>query len=190
MPRQVGNNGRGKATVPARDVTKAAEILKLVASGCTVTEAAKRVGVSRKHASHLYQRELQTVVDGNSDLRQLLIAQDLETLRLLAKAHMGPALGELVVIDPDGVITDDDGTEQLAGRLALRTAPDAQSAKIVLAVLDRRAKLLGLDATIKVEISQQRINDIVDAVVALVDGADDEEIAAVLPIESGRRDAG
>lgn len=190
MPRQVGNNGRSKSTSRARDVTKAAEILKLVASGHSVTEASRVVKVSRTHAQRLYTRELQSVVDANNDLRQLLIAQDLETLRLLAKAHMGPALGELVVIDPDGVITDDDGTEQLAGRLALRTEPSAASAKIVLAALDRRAKLLGLDAAVRVEISNQRINDIVEAVVALLDGSDDEEIAAVLPIEAGRRDAG
>ncbi len=161
MSRQVANNGTSPATRRARSTVNGAKMLERVASGMNVTEAAKSLGISRKHGSDLYQRQLQVSMEQNADLRQHLIAQDLETLRLLARAHMG---------------------------LALRGDP--QSAKIILSILDRRAKLLGLDAAVKVEISQGRINDTVDEIVTLLDDATDDELATVLQIESARRDIG
>jgi len=158
MTRQVANNGKSPATARARASVNGQKMLERVAAGMTITEAAKSVGVSRRHGQDLYQRQLQLAMEQNNDLRQHLIAQDLETLRLLARAHMGLAL-----------------------------SGDTQSAKVVLACLDRRAKLLGLDAAVKVEISQGKINDTVDEIVGLLDDASDDELATVLMIESARK---
>jgi hypothetical protein len=185
MGRQVGDNGRGKATIKARDATKGAQILQHVAAGHTVAEAARLVKVSAKHASDLYRGELRSVMESNNGLRQDLIARDLETLRQLLRAHMGPAIGQVVVLDEDQIIQTPDGEEQVTD-LIYRVAPDPASAKIVLAVLDRHAKLMGLDAAVKVEISQARINDTVDTIVSMMDGDGGDELAEVLAIEQPR----
>jgi hypothetical protein len=155
-----------------------------VVRGCSVTEASRQVGVSRKHGSELYLRELQSVSDSMNETRPLMLAQDLETLRLIAQAHMGPATGTAVVLDEDQIIRDRSGEERYDA-LIFRVAPSPASAKIVIAALDRRAKLLGLDAAVKVEISQARINDTVDEIVGLLDDASDTELAEVLDIDRG-----
>jgi hypothetical protein len=157
MARQVGDNGKSKASGRARDVVKGAQILELVASGITVSAAAGIVGCSRHHASQLYQRELAAHMERNSDLRRGLIAQDLETLRLLVQAHMPPAIGKMIAVDGDGYEVDEDGSHVDLRQVVIQP-PSAQSAKIVLAALDRRARLLGLDSAIRVEVSAANVN--------------------------------
>jgi len=174
----VADNGRSKASSVARSAVKGQQMLEAVASGMTVTAAAKHVGVSRKHGSELYHRELQVAMEANAELRQHLLAQDLETLRLLILAHMGPATGSEFIVVEDEV--QGEGQTVLA-----RCVPNPSSAKIVLSALDRRAKLLGLDAAVRIEISQSRIQEVVDAIVALTDGATSaQELAEVLQIDS------
>lgn len=139
----------------ALETTNGAKLLERVASGMTVTEAATTLGLSRQQGSKLYNAELRRVMDTNNELRGLLIAQDLETLRLLTRAHMPHAL-----------------------------RGDTQSAKVVLAALDRHAKLLGLDAAIKVEVSNDRINEAVDGIVALLEATNGDELPDLLEAET------
>jgi hypothetical protein len=187
MGRQVGNNGKSRASGRARDVTKGAEIVRMVAAGSTVTAASRAVGVSQHHGSQLYLRELQRVTEANADVRRFMLAQDLETLRQLIAAHMGPALGEAVFLADDGeIITDPKGRQRLDLREVRTAPPDHQSAKIVLSALDRRAKLLGLDAAIRVEVSNAKVADAVEDIEAMIDDADDTELAEVLPIDARR----
>jgi hypothetical protein len=191
VARQVGDNGRSKASSRVRDVTKGARILALVASGQTVTAAVDAVGGSRRHGSQLYIRELQRVLESSNDLRREMIAQDLESLRLLMAAHMPLALGQTLAFDDSGeVIEDLKGRDIVDLRHVVAVPPSYQSAKIVMSVLDRRAKLLGLDSAVKVEISQGRVNDTVDEIAALIDDATDDGLAAVLEIDPARRDVG
>ena len=151
-----GNNGIASSTVTTLETVNGAKLLERVASGMTVTEAAESLGLTRQTGSRVYNAELRRVMDTNNELRSQLIAQDLETLRLLARAHMPRAL-----------------------------RGDTGSAKIVLGVLDRRAKLLGLDAAIKVEISNDRVNEAVDEIVALLDAANSDELPTILEAETG-----
>jgi hypothetical protein len=155
--RRTARNGQGKATNQAQDVTNGARMLERVASGMSVTEAAQTLKISKKHGGELYRRELARAMAENSELRQELLAQDLETLRLLIRSFMPGALRGL-----------------------------AEDARIVLQALDRRARLLGLDAAVKVEISQARVNDTVDEIVTLLDDATDSDLADVLEIEAAR----
>jgi hypothetical protein len=154
---RTARNGQGKATNQAQDVTNGAKMLERVASGMTITDAAQSLKISRKHGDDLYRRQLQQAMQESGELRQMLLAQDIETLRLLIRAFMPGALRGL-----------------------------AEDARIVLQALDRRAKLLGLDAAVKVEISQARINDTVDEIVTLLDDATDDDLADVLEIEAAR----
>lgn len=181
-----GRNGKSKASGQAEAVTKGARIVEIVASGRTVREAADEVGVSAHWAGQLYQRELTRVMEANNDIRRELIAQDLETLRLLVRAHMPAAVGEALTIDSDGYVIDDD-TTHVDSRSVLVMPPSYQSAKIVLSALDRRAKLLGLDAAIRVEVSQANVNEAVDDITNMIDN-EDEGLAAVLELDA-RRDA-
>lgn len=143
--RQVGNNGKSKTTVRATRVMKAADLLERVASGSTIVDAAKAIGVSRKTGQELYHEALAEITRANTELRQHLIARDLETLRLLLNTHMP---------------------------IALRG--DTASAKIVLGILDRHAKLLGLDAAIKVEVSNARVDEVVGQIVELLEESAEE----------------
>lgn len=143
--RQVGNNGKSKSTVRASRAMKAADLLERVASGSTIVDAARAIGVSRKTGQELYHEALAETTRANTALRQHLIARDLETLRLLLEAHM-----------------------------PIARHGDAASAKIVLGVLDRHAKLLGLDAAIKVEVSNARVDDVVGQIVEMLEDSAEE----------------
>lgn len=162
MPRErkttstTGHNGVSPSTVIALATVRGAKLLELVASGMTITEAAESLEIERAYAGKLYNNELRRVTDSNNELRGQLIAQDLETLRLLTRAHMGKAL-----------------------------RGDTGSAKIILGVLDRRAKLLGLDAAIKVEISNERVDETVHEIVALLDTVHGDDLPLILDGESG-----
>lgn len=152
---RTARNGVSPSTVTALETTNGAKILERVASGMTVTEAAESLSLNRQTGSRLYHAELRRVMDANNELRGQLIAQDLETLRLLVRAHMARAL-----------------------------RGDAASAKIVIAALDRRSKLLGLDAAIKIEISNERVNEAVEEIVALLDAVHGDDLPMVLEAET------
>lgn len=177
----VAHNGEPQASAEAKHTIRGAAMLQAVASGMTITDAAKAVGVSRRAGSELYHAQLAYEMERNTGLRQHMIAQDLETLRLLLAAHMPLALGTAAVIDADNVIHTDDG--DVAGTAAFLREPSSRSAKIVLSVLDRRSKLMGLDAAVRVEVSNARINDVLDTIVERLGEASDTELAEVLQID-------
>jgi hypothetical protein len=181
---QRGRNGKSKRSGEAEAATKGAKILEIVAGGATIKEAAAIVGVSPHWAGQLYIRELQAVTDKSGQLRRFMLAQDLETLRQLIKAHMPLAVGEALALDKDGYVQPD-ATHVNTTTLITRT-PDYQSAKIVLSALDRRAKLLGLDAAIRVEVSSTRVNEAVDDIEKMIDDADDASLADVLELDARR----
>lgn len=151
-----GHNGVAPSTVVALETTNGAKLLERVASGMTVTEAAESLGLTRQTGSRMYQAELRRVSEANSALRQDLLSQELETCRLLIRAHMPRAL-----------------------------RGDTGSAKVVLAALDRRSKYMGFDAAIKVEISNDRVNAAVEEIVALLDAANSDELPTILEAETG-----
>lgn len=142
----------------AADLAAGRSVLELVAQGKTIRAAAEELGISKSVAHRHYQRELQDALADNRELAGLLVHQELETLRQLQEVWMPRATetaynhgGEDGEGDPKGWGKDQEG-----------------AAKIVLAVVDKRSKLLGLDAAIKHEVSVDRINDAVDKVAALL----------------------
>lgn len=139
----------------AADLAAGHSVLELVAQGKTIRAAAEALGISKSVAHRHYQRELQDALADNRELAGLLVHQELETLRQLQEVWMPRATetsyGDEDEPNPNGWGKDQEG-----------------AAKIVLAVVDKRSKLLGLDAAIKHEVSVDRINDAVDRVANLL----------------------
>lgn len=139
----------------AAELFEGRSVLELVAQGKTIRAAASELNISKSVAHRLYQQELQDALAENRELAGMLVHKELETLRQLQEVWMPRALGTDYnggeEDDPKGWDKDHEG-----------------AAKIVLAVVDKRAKLLGLDAAIKHEVSVDRINDAVDKVAALL----------------------
>jgi hypothetical protein len=137
-----------RQTAPRRTAAQLAilanKMLSLVASGCTIAEAATELGITRPQASKLYADEMARSIEENTAVRDTLVMSTLETLRLLKKAHMDAAV-----------------------RLG-----DEKSARIVLGVVDREMDLLGLKAAIQVQISNQKIDTTVGDVVKLIENTD------------------
>lgn len=135
-----------RATVAQTEV-KAQRIFELVASGMTVTEAgaAMEPPMTKQQASTLFNAALEATVQADTSLRQAMLERELETLRLLKKSWMPRAL-----------------------------SGDAQAANIILKVVDRVADLAGLSTSLKIQISNQRIDETVSRLVSLVDAREDQ----------------
>jgi hypothetical protein len=127
----------------AQQVIRAQQLVVMVASGDTITEAADKLGIHRPMASRLFNGELARMVEENAGLRESLVQSQLTSLRLLKKAHMPAAL-----------------------------ALDYQSSRIILGVIDRESDLLGLHEGIKVQISNQRIEATVTGITDLLESSD------------------
>jgi hypothetical protein len=138
--RSRGGHAATPRAVVGKNVIDAQKIVQLIASGMTVTEAGKTLGFTREKASKLYNAELQKMIAENDELRAGLVAQELETLRLLKRRFM---------------------TDALRG--------DDKAARIVLGVVDRNMDLLGLKSALQVQISNARIDTTVKSIVDLLE---------------------
>jgi hypothetical protein len=139
----------------AAGLAEGRSVLELVAQGRTIRAAADELGIAKSVAHRRYQAELQAAVEDNRELAGALVHRELETLRQLREVWMPRALqsdfGDEDEDNPKGWGKDQEG-----------------AAKIVLAVVDKTSKLLGLDAAIKHEVSVDRINDAVDRVASIL----------------------
>jgi hypothetical protein len=139
----------------AAELFEGRSVLELVAQGKTIRAAADELGVSKSVAHRWYQRELQAAVEDNRELAGSLVHQELETLRQLQEVWMPRATKA-------SYDTDEEADAKGWGK------DEEGAAKIILAVVDKRSKLLGLDAAIKHEVSVDKINDAVDKVASLL----------------------
>lgn len=128
-----------RATI-AETRVKATQLFRMVARGYTVTDAGKELGMTEPQASKLYNEELSRTMEGDLALRQNQLANELETLRQLKLVFMEKAL---------------DGNEK--------------AARVILGVVDRIANLCGLNAELKIQISNQRIDETVSQVLSLIE---------------------
>ena len=133
------------AALRAQTVIQSQQILELMAQGWRQDEVAAKLGITQSRVSKLYGDELARMIEGNNEIRENIVAQALETLRQLKKANM---------------------------RLAL--TGDDKAGRMVLGVVDREMELLGMKAEIKVQISNQRVDDTVTKVVQLIESSDGE----------------
>lgn len=123
---------------------RAAKIMEMRRAATTFEEIGKAVGVSRQRAHQIYRKTLAEIpVEQVSLHRQeqadLLDGLKEKALEVLAKKHITVSNGRVVQLpDADGnlVPLEDDG-------------PTLDAIRTVLAIEERRAKLLGLDTPVK-----------------------------------------
>lgn len=129
-------------TVQAQDALDGDRIITLVAAGQSIAGAARQLEINYKRAARLYHQELRHVYDTNVGLREELLGKELKTLDLLQRPQM---------------------LEAMKG--------DRKAAETVLAIMDRRAKYLDLHAAAKVSVEISRVDDVLERVVGIIDGA-------------------
>jgi len=152
----VGTQKSAPRATAAQLLQQGDEIFRLVARGYTITEAGQTFEppLSQQKASRLYNDALARVIESDTSLRQAMLERELETLRLLKKEWMGPAL-----------------------------SGDDKAANIILKVIDRVANLAGLNQTLKIQISNQRVDATVAELVDLLDNGAEDQVPRLL--ESG-----
>lgn len=119
----------------------------MAASGQTLPKIAKALQISESFTKKLFARQMAVVLDANTDLRGQVFAQELENTRLLRAAIM-PA--------------------------ALKGVPRA--VEVALLVGKEFRSQLGMTEALKVEVSAQKVEDVMDRLVDLIDGADAAKI--------------
>lgn len=141
-----------RATIAAT-IARGDEIFRLIASGYTIAEASQALEppMTPKQASKLFNDALERVAQSDTSLRQAMLERELETLRLLKKKWMPLAL--------DG---------------------EADAANIILKVIDRVANLAGLNQSLKVQISNQRVDATVSELVDLLESGAEDQVPRLL----------
>lgn len=133
--------GRSKAVIAAEAIL-ADQLIKLVAAGSTIADAAKALDIpSRVTAERLYHQEIRRYYEDNATLRQELVGRELKTLELLQRRVMQDAL-----------------------------KGDTKAVDRVLAIMDRRSKYLGLDQAAKVDVSVVSVDAALAKIVDIFDG--------------------
>lgn len=131
---------RQTASQIARSTRLGADLLKLVASGRTITESAKVLNVTRRVAQNALAKEHAYLLQSNEDLRVAVFAQELENLRLLRAAIMPRALAG----------------EPRAVEVALQVGRDYRD-------------MIGMTEAVKVDITVRKVDDAVEQIMGIVD---------------------
>lgn len=156
MPPKKRNLQAVRGSSPARataaqNMAKADEIFRLVAQGYTITEAGAELKIQQQQASKLFNDALERTAQADTSLRQAMLERELETLRQLKKHWI---------------------TKALRG--------DDAAANIVLKVIDRVANLAGLNQSLKVQISNQRVDATVADLVNMLEGDAADQVPRLL----------
>jgi hypothetical protein len=135
-----------RATV-AQTIVKGDEIFRLVAEGHTVTEAGKLMTppMSEQQASRLWNAAVERHTQSDTAFRQAVIERELETLRLV-KLYMMPHV----------------------------RSGDPAAARVVIQATKQVADMMGLNAALKVQISNQRVDETVGELTELIEGHEDQ----------------
>lgn len=128
------------ATAQLDQVLTTDRLLQLVVAGQSVQRAAEQLDIPYATALRWYHAALRKVYDDNATLREEVLGKELKTLDLLQRALWPQALRGHV-----------------------------RSVEVMLAVMDRRAKYLGLDAAVKVQIEATRIDDAMTRIAGILD---------------------
>lgn len=126
------------------------KLLERVVAGQSITKAAAALEIPYQTARRWYHDALRKVYDDNADLREEVLGRELKTLDLLQRALWPAALRGHV-----------------------------RSVEVMLGVMDRRAKYLGLDAAVKHQVEVTRVDDALARVASIIDG---ENAAAPTPL--------
>jgi len=126
------------------------QLLQRVVAGQGLRRAAEDLDLPYTTANRWYHDALRKVYDDNADLREEVLGKELKTLDLLQRALWPAALRGHV-----------------------------RSVEVMLSVMDRRAKYLGLDAAVKHHVEVTRVDDALARVANIIDA---EAAAAATPL--------
>lgn len=153
----MGTTGTVKSTRSRRVSSKAADaiagakIMDAVSAGASVAAAAKVAGVSEDVAGRLLHAEFRRFYEQNASQREELVGRELRKLELLERPFFRKAL---------------DGDEKAADR--------------VLAIMKRRADMLGLDSAAKVSVEISAVDEALGEIVRVVEGSVIAEVPPLL----------
>jgi hypothetical protein len=134
---------RESAAARAANELLASQIMEMSASGGTLPKIARALKITEAKAKKLFQREMQRVLTSHADIREAVYAQELENTRLLRAAIMPGALKGI-----------------------------PRAVEVALAVGKEYRSQLGMTEALKVEVSAQKVEETMDKLVDIVDGAD------------------
>jgi hypothetical protein len=141
---------RKQASAPratrAQALAQGAKLFALVAQGYTVTEAGAELGLTPSRASVLWTEACARQLEDKDGMRQALVERELDTLRQVKKKMMK-------VMERDN---------------------DPAAARVVVAAVKEIAAIAGLNAELKVRISNQRVDDTVADLTALIENNEDQ----------------
>lgn len=138
-----------KSTAEVERVQRTDQLLQRVVAGQSVQRAATDLEIPYNTALRWYHDALRKVYDDNATLREEVLGKELKTLDLLQRALWPAALRGHV-----------------------------RSVEVMLGVMDRRAKYLGLDAAVKIQVEATRVDDALAKVATIIDA----ESAAAVPL--------
>jgi hypothetical protein len=135
------------------------QVLRMRATGATYDDIAKALGLGNRGVAHrIMQKALKDVI---KEPVQEVVQLELARLDRLLAAIWGPAIG---VVQINGLTTN--------------VPPDLFALDRVLSIMQRRAKLLGLDAPIKKQISGEFVMKGAAEQIAEKYGLDADEVLA------------
>jgi len=127
------------------------KLLQLVIAGQSVARAAEQLDLKYDTALRWYHDALRKVYEDNAGMREEALGKELKTLDMLARALWPQALRGHV-----------------------------RSVEVMLAVMDRRSKYLGLDAAIKVQLDTGNVDVALNKIARIIDGEASAEAAQLL----------
>lgn len=134
------------------------KLLQLVIAGQTVARAAEQLNLTYNTALRWYHDALQKVYDDNASLRQEALGRELKTLEMLQRALWPAALRGHV-----------------------------RSVEVMLAIMDRRSKYLGLDAATKISVEVSKVDNALADITNIIDGEASAGAAQLLRAVPDRR---
>lgn len=147
-----------KASAELERVQQTDQLLQRVIAGQSVQRAAADLELPYTTALRWYHDALKKVYDDNAQLREEVLGKELKTLDLLQRALWPGALRGHV-----------------------------RSVEVMLSVMDRRAKYLGLDAAVKIQVEATRVDDALTKVANIIDGEATASPAPLLRAVPGAR---
>lgn len=133
---------RESAAARAKNEILASKIMEMAASGHTLPKIAVALKMAPSVVKKLYAREMRRVIDSNADIREAVFAQELENTRLLRAAIMPSALKGI-----------------------------PRAVEVALMVGKEYRSQLGMTEVMKVEVSAAKVEETMDRLIDLVDGA-------------------
>lgn len=158
MPRNRERNANGRFTRTIDHAEQDADAARLRARGMTYEVIATELGYCNRAAARAaVERALvATVTEPAAEVRQMELARLDEMYRaalaVLERQHLTVSHGKVVYTGGTQVLDERGNVTYIGGEPLFDDAPVLQAIDRMIRIMERRAKLLGLDAPTKVEV--------------------------------------